>query len=205
MTPELFVEFVKQECDTYNVKFKAVNAKSIDRCSGHFLDYPIPNKYVAELVICVKKPVNEWLPILVHEYCHLTQWKNDIKVWRDLSYPNGVDSCSELWHWIDHPHAKVDKIEEHIRNVRVMELNCERRSVSLITKMGLDIDLDMYKRKAFSYVHMYNVIVTSRKWPRRGHMPYSKEEIWSKCPASLNGSFTKAPKYYEDLVNELCM
>lgn len=204
MTPNEFKEFVKEECDKYNVRFKAVNAQSMEGCAGHFLDYDKPNKYVAELVICVNKSVEEWLPVLVHEYCHFLQWKNDVKVWRDLSYPENIDSCSEIWHWIDHPHSQVDKIEEHLRNVRVMELNCERRTVSLITKMGLDIDLEVYKRKAFSYINLYNSMAITRKWPRRGYMPYSIKEIWERCPASLNGSFEKAPLYYINLVNKYC-
>lgn len=204
MSPNEFKEFVKKECDLYNVKFIEVDAKSVDKCAGYFLDYDTPTKYLAELVICMKKPSKEWLPILAHEYCHLCQWRNDIKVWRDLSYPNNINSCGEIWHYLEHPYSKVDNIEEHFINVRKMELNCDRRTVSLIQKLGLKVDLDSYKRMSFSYIHLYNYALQFRKWPKRGHMPYSHKEVWSKCPASLNGDFKKAPDYYIDLLNQYC-
>lgn len=204
MTPNKFKEFVKEECSQHNVRFKAVNAKSIEGCSGYFLEVDDHPRFKAELIIAIGIPEKEWLPILAHEYCHLLQWKNKVKVWTNLDYPEGINSSGEVWHWLDHPYSKVKKIEEHLRNVRVMELNCERRSVNLITKFGLDVDLEEYKRKAFSYIHFYNYLPLYRKCPKRRYMPYSFKEVWSQCPASLNGSFEKAPKYYIDLLNSYC-
>ena len=44
------------------------------RCSGWFDE---ENK---ELVVAINRP--DWIEILAHEYSHLTQWVEQIKVWK---------------------------------------------------------------------------------------------------------------------------
>ena len=121
------------------------------RVGGYFDDY---NK---QLVVYFDEC---FLDVLVHEFCHFKQWKEDCKVWRELG-----DSLDLMWKWLRHE-IELDKqtlnfIFEAVSN---LEKDCERRAVKLIKKYDLEIDLEKYIRSANTYLHFYDYVKEHRVW-----------------------------------------
>jgi hypothetical protein len=69
---------------------------------------------------------------------------------------------------------------------RELELDNEKRSVALMKKWDLKIDIDDYIRKANAYVMFYNYMYHSRKWSAPGNAPYSNPNIVSKMSNKFN-------------------
>jgi hypothetical protein len=57
------------------------------RCSGYF------DEESKELVVAMNN--TDWLGILVHEYCHMTQWLDGVKVWTD-----GCEGLEKVEEWL---------------------------------------------------------------------------------------------------------
>ena len=75
-----FIKWVKKQCKENGIKCDLRNVKYLKlsgniRCSGYF------DEESKQLVVAMNRP--DWLGILVHEYCHLTQWTDGVKVWTD--------------------------------------------------------------------------------------------------------------------------
>ena len=85
-----FVKYVKQECKKYGIKCDLRRTKYVRlpgklQCSGYFDEY---NK---ELVCSMNRP--DSIEILAHEFAHLTQWVDQIDLWKkaDVSIPKVDD------------------------------------------------------------------------------------------------------------------
>ncbi len=84
-----------------------------------------------------------WFSVLLHEYCHFRQWHEK------------THSFYKLYEHLEN----YEPYELMIRciNSYNIELDCEKRVVSLIRKWKLPIDVKMYTRLANAYVlsHLY--------------------------------------------------
>lgn len=124
-----------------------------------------------------------WLGILLHEYCHVTQWAEDSPLWR--AYDDG------MWHWLDG--KRVRNPRAAIRSVQALEEDCERRTVRLIQELDAPVDLDSYVRSANAYIHFHNVIADTRKWYRPGTVMQEIPELMAAANPALDRDFTKTP------------
>ena len=82
---ERFIKWVKQQCRKYGVKVKLKNVSYLRlsgniRCSGYFDDADTDSP---TLVVAMNRP--DWIEILAHEYCHLTQWLEQQSIWHEAS------------------------------------------------------------------------------------------------------------------------
>jgi hypothetical protein len=94
-----------------------------NRCHGIFY-FNSKQKPVLRVAIG-KKTEEEWFGVLIHEYCHFLQWKDNCRVWKAF---NKADfSFSSI---IDDP----KKYEKEILILIRLELDCEKRSYNLINK-----------------------------------------------------------------------
>ena len=76
-----FVRWVKKQCRKHGVKCDLRKVKYLRlsgniRCSGYFDD---TTDKKPTLVVSMNR--KDWLEILVHEYCHLTQWAEGFGLW----------------------------------------------------------------------------------------------------------------------------
>jgi hypothetical protein len=124
-----------------------------------------------------------WLGVLVHEYCHLTQWAEDAPVWRA--------SDAGMWQWLDG--KAVKNIQADIRAVQEVEADCERRSIRMIREMGVPVDLERYIRTANAYIHFHNVIAKRRKWYRPDVVMAERAELLAAANPTFDRDFTKTP------------
>jgi hypothetical protein len=187
-----FVKYVKQECKKYGIKCDLRRTKYVRlpgklQCSGYFDEY---NK---ELVCSMNRP--DSIEILAHEFAHLTQWVDQIDLWKkaDVSIPKVDD-------WL--MGEEVRDIKKHLAVSRDLELDNEKRAVKIIKKFGLDIDIDQYIKKANCYIHFYNRMLATRKWCTSNNSPYSNKRLVKMMPNHFRMNYNKLPKKIEQVFIE---
>ncbi len=154
------------------------------QCNGIFIDHPSPM-----LVTACNKSQHLWLPILVHESCHMDQWIEQSKVWID-SKIGSLDKMDILSLWLNgYVELNAQQLDNYIRSIRDVELDCEKRTVEKIKKYGLPIDPKEYTQRANAYVLFYNHMMKTRKWYVPGNEPYNNSKIWSQLPSTWLKSY----------------
>jgi hypothetical protein len=188
-----FIRQVRETCKPLGVKLyfgkgKRLRTESI-LLNGFFSD----DKKI--LAVATKKPVTKWLEILVHEYGHLIQYKNQTKRWKEIN--------DDVWEWL---YYKGDfsekKIEKSIESTSYMELECEQIAVKTLRQFDLGIDIDSYIKRANSYLLFYQCLKYTRKWYGSGKAPYEIKEIYEKMPNKLIIDFDKSYSKYRPLYIE---
>ena len=187
-----FIEFVKNQCFEYGVKCRLKNVKYLKltgniKCSGYF-DSEKP-----ELVVAMNR--KDWIEILVHEYCHLTQWVDNIPLWNKSAV-----SLAKIDEWLSG--GEVKSINRHLGVARDLELDNEKRSVALIKEWGLKVDVEHYIQKANAYVQFYNYMGISRRWSKPGNSPYSNENLINEMPDKFNMNYKKMSKKVEKVFKQ---
>jgi phosphorylcholine metabolism protein LicD len=187
-----FIEFVKHQCFEYGVKCRLKNVTYVKlsgniKCSGYF-DSEVP-----ELVVAMNR--KDWIEILVHEYCHLTQWVDNIPLWNKSAV-----SLEKIDVWLSG--GEVRGINRHLGVARDLELDNEKRSVALIREWGLKVDVEHYIQKANAYVQFYNYMGISRRWSKPGNSPYSNENLINEMPDKFNMNYKKMSKKVEKVFKQ---
>lgn len=185
-----FIKYVKSRCKEHGVKCFLSNTKSVKlqegvRCSGYF-DETVP-------ILASSMNREDWKEILAHEYCHLTQWVEQIPLWVQAE-----TSLSFVWEWLDGS-EECYNIDYHIGVARDLELDNEKRVVKLIKSFGLNIDIETYTQKANSYVMFYNWLKQTRKWCNKNNSPYSNMNIRNSMSTKFNMDYSKLSKKAEAL------
>jgi hypothetical protein len=175
-----FLRFVKDQCKKYGIKCKLKNVSYLKlsgniKCSGYFCE--------TEKVLAVAMDRADWIEILAHEYCHLTQWVDGVDVWE-----KGCTGLVKMDNWMNG--SRVRDIKKYLGYVRDLELDNEKRAVTLIKKWGLDVDLDMYIKKANAYVQFYNYIYHTRKWSSPKNSPYSNGNVVESMSNKFNMKYS---------------
>ena len=190
-----FLAELVQHCIKNDVAFNLRNEKNIFveglPCSGYFEG----GEEKGELVVAVDKPQKQWLPILVHESCHLDQWLEDKE--KFISY----DGLEVVDQWLNGKRATKKKLTSAIEASKKLELDCEIRSVAKIKKYKLPIDITTYIQMANSYIYFYNWVLENRRWLEKGQTLYLKE-IYEVCPTEFQSNYKKTPKAINDAFNE---
>ena len=166
-----------------------------NQISGYFSDED------RELLVCIDDP--DWIETLVHEFCHFLQYKEQDPVYTSLDQGDS-NYVSEVWDWLDHKHEFVStkRKNEAFRKMIAMELDCERRSVEMIKRFKLPVNLEDYTYIAFVYVHYYNFCKKYRTWFSDGSSVADIVEIShleDKYKISLDVDFSKLPPEFEEI------
>jgi hypothetical protein len=176
-----FLNFVKKECKKYGVTFRLEKKpylilhedSSMEFCGGYF-------DGEGKVLACATKR-SDYISLLAHEYCHLTQWVENCDIWKKAD-DNG--SLNAVAAWLNG--EKVKNIKYHLGICRDLELDNEKRTVEVIKKFNLDIDIDLYIKRANSYVHFYNHMYYTRKWATPLNSPYKIEAIYNSMSSKFN-------------------
>ena len=184
MDDKEFIKHVEQECKKHNVKCILKNTKTVQldgssRCSGYFDE--------ESLVVAMNRP--DAMQILVHEYCHLTQWVDQCEIW---VHSTNYQSHDKLYRWL--AGEDIKDIEQAIAICRDIELDNEKRSVKMIKKFNLDIDIDLYIKKANAYIQFYNYLLISRRWCKPSNTPYKNNVLVEAMPIKFNMDYKKLSK-----------
>lgn len=187
-----FIKYVKQECKKYGVKCdlrktKYVRISGNITCSGYF-DEDGP-----ALVCSMNR--SDSLEILAHEFGHLTQWVEQIDLWKKC-----MKSMPLLDEWL--AGEDVPNIKKHLAASRDLELDNEKRAVKIIKKFDLDINIDNYIKKANAYVFFYTRLLATRKWATPKNSPYSNKRVIDAMPKYFRKDYSSIPKRIEKIFIE---
>lgn len=148
--------------------------------SGFFVDRP-----QARLAVAIGKPYEEWLPILVHEACHMDQWIEKSPAWLNV-FVEGREAVDWIDEWVDRKiELSPERLADCVERARTVELDCEKRAVAAILAYDLPIDVPAYIQKANAYVLFYNHLAKVRRWSDPGNAPYENPDVWECAPKSL--------------------
>ncbi len=136
------------------------------------------------LAVATQRDEQAWLGVLLHEYCHLTQWVEGTATWRDYR--------DDMWHWLNG--KAVRDYRGAVRAVQACEEDNERRTIRLIRELGAPLDLSTYARAANAYLHFHNTVADTRKWYRPGTVMQAIPSLMAACNPTLDTDFTKTPK-----------
>ena len=184
MNEKEFIKFVKQECKKHNIKCVLKNTKTVkltedDRCSGYFDG--------ESLVVAMNR--SDAIQILVHEYGHLTQWAEQCDIWVQCEKH---ESHERMYRWL--AGERVRNIHKAIALCRDLELDNEKRSVKLIKKFNLNVNIDSYIKRVNAYVQFYNYLMISRKWCATTNIPYKNNRLLKVMPVKFNMDYSRLSK-----------
>jgi len=187
-----FIKHVKSECKKHGIKCdlrrtKYVRLSGNIKCSGYF-DEDEP-----ALVCSMNRP--DSLEILAHEFGHFTQWVEKIDLWKKC-----MTSMPLVDEWLGG--KDVPNIKKHLAASRDLELDNEKRTVKLIKKFELDIDIERYIKKANAYVMFYNRMLATRKWATPKNSPYKNERLIEAMPGHFRMNYNSIPKRIERIFIE---
>ena len=183
---DTFLKHVRSECKAHGIKFtlkptKTVRTPDNIRCTG----YCEPDD-LKELAVA--KNDQNWLMTLVHEYAHLTQWIDQCKEWKDTYEIDNVDD------WLNG--KDMPNIKKALSVTRDLELDNEKRSVKLIKRWNLPIDVKVYTRKANAYICFYNYLYYTRRWCHPENSPSRNPKVWKKMPATFRMNYEVLEEKY---------
>jgi len=158
-----------QLCVKHNVELKLIPSSSVVvdanvTSSGYFDD--------TSLVVATKRP--DWVDVLVHETCHLDQY-----IEKAPCYKKGEKGIFITDDWLDGRRVSKTQLVEAFKNIILMELDCEQRTVKKIKKYKLNINLSKYIQQSNSYLFSYWATYRDRKWYP---FPYSNPKIVKNMP-----------------------
>lgn len=127
-----------------------------------------------------KTSQQEAFGVLIHEYSHFLQWRDQSKIWNefdenDFSFDNVI--------------LKPKKNKDKILLLIKLEADCERRSIKIIRKNQI-LDDKVYAQMANAVLYKYAYLYHYGTWPRGAKL----KETYSLCP-------DKILKSYKDYLN----
>lgn len=165
-----FIGSVVQTCQENGKHLKLLGIPYLryagGKCSG-FCD-------VHGLTVAIKKPLEEWLLVLIHEAAHLDQVIEKSPVWF-----NDYAETDEIDIWVKNKRTRNKRIDKCFEAAIALELDCEKRSVKKIKKYNLPVDIGEYIKKSNAYLFSYMVTKQNRCW---FEFPYKIPEIYNKMP-----------------------
>lgn len=130
----------------------------------------------------------EWFGVLLHEYCHFIQWRDDSKIWNkfcdyDVTYSEII--------------LKPEKHKKELMALMELEINCEKCAVSIIKNNKL-FDYKDYTQGANAILYKYAFLYKYNKWPE-DNRKYKK--VQSNCPAKILKSYKEYLEIPEEIYN----
>lgn len=176
-----FIEDLETKCKEYGVKLVLYDMKFIENDGDKFGGwFDADNK---ELHCAFPDKIQtKYVELLVHESCHMDQWIENTKYW---AIERRNNSLTEVWKILKG--EKVNKLKYHLRNVQMMEAECEKMSIEKIKDYDLGINIERYAMKANSYLLFYSVLVETKKWT--DYPPYKFKDIWRGLPDKILSNF----------------
>lgn len=185
MNTREFMSFVKKECKKHKVNF--VEHKT----AGIPLGEIVVNGYFSSdvggetLAISTGKPEENWLRILIHEFCHMQQWIEQSKSWTDCHIED-VDANTIFELWILGVIELTPRQKKKVfLKIMENEADCERRVIKMARKHKLDINEEEYSQKSNAYVLFYLHVMKTRKWYKIGKEPYNDKSIYPNMPKTI--------------------
>ena len=179
-----FIKYVKRMCAEHGIKADLRRAKKLTlsnniKCSGYFDE--------TEGVLAVAMKHDGALGILVHEFCHMMQWL-DSKRGRFRRWSIATNALGKIDNWL--AGKPVTNIKRAIGYSRDLELDNEKRTVAMIQKWDLPINVNDYTKRANAYILFYNWMHKTRKWSTPPNTPYDNPLVYEQMSNKFNMKYT---------------
>lgn len=185
-TKQSFTIKVIRELLKHNFSVLLHNKEYIDGYGGWFST----DTDEEEFVVAMKHPMG--FEILIHEYCHFLQWKEDKKAWDESEKYYNL-----LFDWISDVSMEVSEadLNQSLLTILKIEHDCEKRVLKLVSLNPIeDFDMDKYKRAANAYLWSYH---TNKELRKRPKIPVYSERLLENMP----NLFANDLSYYLDISN----
>lgn len=188
-----FIASVKRQCKTYGIELVLSPSRTVvltddfnQDCSGYFCDRD------KAIVVACGKPFKDWVEILVHEFSHMEQWKNDPR------WDKWTDACGKTWGWLagDNMMNKT-QLYKTLDDMVELEKDCELRAVEKIKKWELPISQRNYIQKANIYLYSYYMLPEIKKFPTGVH---SDKTLIGLAPDKFRKSYKKIPENIKEYI-----
>ena len=181
----LFIGEVVEACAKHGITLTLSATKKVVQpgesedlgCSGFFIG---TEKMFS---VAMEKPVEEWLPVILHEFGHMEQWIEEPE-----KFERDDVELDRLWEWLD---GKCEMEQEEVRQVVNLalfyELDCERRTAyRLHEEPEFGLSYSEYIKRANTYLYLYPMIAKHRKWCSQSP-PYKVPALISIMPDKFVG------------------
>lgn len=137
----------------------------------------------------VGKPVEQWGPIFVHEFCHFQQWKEKEPLWHAYQ----TITKEENYNILHNKPISNERLHFCLDIMRDVELDCEKKTVALLKKYKVPIDIEQYIKGANTYIHFYNHIKQYRQWYPLKYIPYVMKRLLKIAAPTFYKDYTEIP------------
>ena len=196
MNKKDFIKFVKNHLKEYDIKLVITKGYNIydggNACGGYFNE--------SDKILKVSGKAYRWFEILCHEYCHFLQFVEDSQF--NVNFNEKTDNWDE---WLA---GEVELPQRHIHNkymaMRNIEIDCEKRTVELIKKYGLPINIKRYIQRANAYLFFLAYVKKHRKWVNK--VETGDKRFVKLVPKRFMNNFNdynRMPKGFEELINKI--
>lgn len=160
---------------------KLAYAKGEPFSSGYF-DQPDEKQNIKYplLVVGIDKEESQWIEVLLHEYNHFLQWKNQTPAWKEY-----IDLYK------DYNEGDEESFEQLETTVN-MESECESNTIKLAKELNYDINPSRYIQKVNAYLVFYQIYAEKKEWYKSA--PFEDNDILKLMPSD---KIIKKPMRYE--------
>jgi hypothetical protein len=192
-TQRRFVERVREHLKEHDCRIVFGRGKELNcggyRAAGYFSD--------GDKELRVARKHTLWFEVLIHEYCHFLQWTERSPVYRKSDKYNAI-----IDNWFNGKQYQSRVVDKAFDVVREMERDCEMRSIKLIKKHSLPVNVDRYSRMANCYIYVHYFMREYRKfWPFENDLMRSPS-VLSQMPSNFRAqSHKKIPQRVYDVLS----
>lgn len=182
-TKNSFIVKVVRELLNYDFSVLLYNLEQLEDSCGGWCWIDDDNR---EFAVAMKHHMG--FEILIHEYCHFLQWKNDRKLW-----DKSMATYDILFDWLTNPVLDFlpeiknrifsdNELDQSLHDIVEIEHDCEKRVLKLVKNNPIEnFDINKYIRAANAYLWSYHLNRELRKRPLKPiysqrvleHMPYT--------------------------------
>lgn len=172
-------KIIKEDLEDLNGKITFIKGRYCggkSKCSGLF--YMDANENPIIKVAKGGLDEDEWFGVLIHEYSHFLQWRDNIKIWNkfcdyDVTY--------------SHLLLKPQKYKKELLTLINLELDCEKRTINIIKNNNL-FDHKKYAQSANAILYKYAFLYKYGKWPNDNRKYQKVQEF---CPKRILKSYNE--------------
>ena len=106
-----------------------------------------------ELHVAIGRSIKHWLGIFVHESCHMDQWLESSKYWKQTS-----GNCYSVFSTYFEYKKDSKKVREAFNRIIRVEADCEKRTIAKIKLYDLPVNVKKYNREANAYLMAYTAM-----------------------------------------------
>jgi hypothetical protein len=197
---EAFLNYVQEETSKNGVVLHEEKGSFIAmtdsiKCSGYFDSEGDESLGNTQPTLAYSRGREDWMEILAHEFCHMTQWIDEIPEWAPAN-----ESIQMIDRWLNG--EDVEDIDRHINVSRDLELDNEKRTVKLLQKFELPVDIGLYVRKSNAYVLFYNWMKETRKWSNPENSPYKNENVIKAMSEKFDMNYESLDEHIREIYKQ---